>query len=56
MPTYDEYKRFTDAIYTPNVLDEAIGWIQDNLNPDEVYLKDTLDEWALNNGFIREEE
>lgn len=56
MPTYDEYRRFVADIFHPELLDTAINWIQNNLNPHEVYRKEDLEEWALDNGFIKEEE
>lgn len=56
MPTYDEYKGFLLNIFPPELLDTVTDWIQNSLTPDEVYRKEDLEEWALDNGFIKEEE
>ena len=36
-------------------LDEIIEWVKNNLTPEEIYDKDVLEEWALDNGFVEEE-
>jgi hypothetical protein len=37
-----------------SALDHAIDWIAGNLNPDEVFSKSDLEEWAESNGYIKE--
>ena len=34
-------------------IDAVLGWVQDNLNPDEVFSTDELDGWAELNGWVR---
>jgi hypothetical protein len=36
-------------------MDEAVAWISDNLNPDEVFAPAVLETWAEENGYTREE-
>ena len=36
-------------------LDTTIEWIQNNLEPEEVFDEATLKSWAKNNGFVEEE-
>lgn len=34
--------------------DEILDFIDDNLDPGDVFSEDVLKEWALNNGFVEE--
>lgn len=44
-----------DALSIPAYpLDAAVIWIQDNLEPEEVFTLGQLDRWAFDNGFHRE--
>ena len=38
------------------MLDEARSFVSENYSPEEVYDEMILEEWATNNGFVREEE
>ena len=44
--------KFKDLV-TPqdDVLDEFVGWINENLLPEDVFPQTMLDEWAFANGF-----
>lgn len=73
MPSFREEENFGRTVFA-GILDEVIAWIGNNLNPEEVFHKDDLmewadehsvgdlvdedrlEEWALENGFIKEEE
>ena len=35
-------------------LDIAIGWIQDNLEPDDIFLDKVLAAWAESNGYTKD--
>ena len=52
-----ENDTFADAIIRLPAypLDEAVTWIQDHLEPWQVFTHDQLSEWAKNNGFVEEE-
>lgn len=64
MPTGNQDKLFAEEMaasvdettvkMSSSSLDNAISWIQDNLEPDDVFTKEQLIEWADNNGFIKE--
>ena len=34
------------------LLDDAVNWIQNCLEPDDVFTNEQLTEWAKNNGFV----
>jgi len=36
-------------------LDEAIDWIANELNPDDVFTDDKLERWAESNGYSKTE-
>ena len=64
MPTGNQDKLFAEEMaasvdeatvkMSSSSLDNAISWIQYNLEPDDVFTKEQLIEWADNNGFIKE--
>lgn len=52
MPTYNEEKSFIEAVIGRSILDDAIEWIRENLNPEDVFPAKELDSWAEDNGYI----
>jgi hypothetical protein len=44
---------FIKAVISPQLLEEAISWIQDNISPEEVFADAQLAAWAESNGFIK---
>ena len=56
MASYKENKQFLSSVINENLLDEAINWIKSNMNPDDVFDEDQLEEWAKDNGFVESEE
>ena len=46
-----EREAFVDSLISSNLLDLAIDWIGDNIDPAEVFDKKVLDQWAWDNGF-----
>lgn len=64
MPTGTQDKRFAEEMaanidetivkMSSSSLDNAISWIQDELEPDDVFTVKQLTEWAENNGFIKQ--
>lgn len=45
MPTSKQYDNFTSSV-TGDLLDDTIAWIQDNLEPEEVFTDSKLTDWA----------
>lgn len=43
------------ALLVDAIISECIDFIRDNLEPEEVFSDDELADWALSNGFVREE-
>lgn len=56
MATYNENKDFLRAMIPEDLLDEAIDWINDHMEPEEVFKNSALEDWAEENGFVKEEE
>lgn len=48
-------QQFGKELVGDDLLNRAVEYIRDNLNPDEVYDVLDLEEWAVNNGFKKEE-
>lgn len=46
-----EERSFRDAIANPSALDNAISWIGANLNPEDIFSDEDLNDWALKHGF-----
>lgn len=53
--TPKQRKELNECVSVTVELDEdaVLGWVQDNLNPDEVFSTDELDGWAEKNGWVR---
>ena len=49
-----ENKAFSEAIFPRYPLDEAISWIQSNMEPEDVFSDEKLEEWARESGFTQE--
>ena len=46
---------FILEVIPSDLLEAVIDWINDNLTPDEVFDEYELEDWAEDNGFVREE-
>ena len=55
MAGYRENKEFKDDIFG-NILDDAINWIQSNLQPEDVFDEEKLKDWAEDNGYVKSED
>lgn len=55
MATTRENDEFIKDIIATYPLDEAINWINQNLEPAEVFDDEVLRDWAEANGFIEDE-
>jgi hypothetical protein len=57
MITRNDERMFKDMVTSDipdSILHSAINWIKDNLNPDDVFEDDKLEEWAKENGFVED--
>ena len=46
---------FLDSVIGLNLLEEALDFIRDNFSAEEVYGKDVMKDWALDNEFVSKE-
>lgn len=53
MPTYKQCEAFAETIISSSLLTDSIDWIAENLSPEEVFSIEDLEEWALENEFVR---
>lgn len=51
MTSSKQNKEFTESILPTWPLDQAIEWIQEHMKPEEVFMDDKLETWAINNGW-----
>lgn len=51
MTSSQQDKAFLEEVIPTNLLDSAIDWISNNLEPGDVFSKDQLREWARANDF-----
>jgi len=56
MVSWRDNKNFVNSVLGSNVLEDAVEWIKNNLQPDEVFTEDELGTWAYENGFLKEED
>ena len=55
MTTRTQDAGFIDYMITPMFLENAIRWIADNMEPEDVFSDTQLAAWAEANGFIQED-
>ena len=58
MASYRENTKAMSDIFPSDILDQFIDfdWITENMPVDDVYDESVLGEWALSNGYKKEEE
>lgn len=62
MPTQREDSEFAEVMrdsvdevkMSSSSLDNAIDWISNHMNPDEIFSEKQLKEWAESNGYTKE--
>jgi hypothetical protein len=54
MTTAAEDKQFIESVISPYLLEEAIAWIAKNIEPEGVFSKKALIQWAENEGMTKE--
>ena len=55
MTTVTEDRNFIEYVINQHLLEKSIDWISVYLEPEDVFSKDQLREWANDNGMIEEE-
>ena len=59
MLTYKDEAQFweacTESLRNERLLKDAIAWIRENMTPEDVFDNESLDTWANNNGYVKEE-
>lgn len=54
MPSTKDNEKFRDSLFIgKSLLDDALDWIRENMQPDEVFGDNELSEWAEENGFVK---
>jgi len=53
MASLESRKRFIASVIPDDLLDEVIGWIAENMEPENVFDKSRLDDWAMDNDYIK---
>ena len=57
MPSSNENQKFAKGIIdVDSLLDNAIDWIQCNMSAEDVFPKESLAEWAEENGYVKAED
>ena len=54
--TLSTIREFKEAVIGDSILHDSIDFIGSNLDPEEVFDQERLEEWAYSNGFTKEEE
>lgn len=44
---------FRDALISTTFLEEAIDWINKNMNPEDIFDSSSLNNWAVENGYLK---
>ena len=56
MTTRSEKSQFIESIVSSDLLDNAIEWIQNNMEPYEIFTDEQLGNWAEGHDFVRKDE
>jgi len=54
--TSNEDQDFLRAMVSETLLEQAAEYIADNFEPEDVYPKQKLRDWAIDNGFVEKSE
>jgi hypothetical protein len=54
--TVKQDREFSESLFDGSKLQEAIDWIQDHLEPEEVFTDSQLEAWAERAGFEKGQE
>lgn len=53
--TTDQDRKFIADVISNTLLEDAIQHIKDNFSPADIFNENELEDWAENNGYIKEE-
>jgi hypothetical protein len=53
MTTTIQDRQFINAVIGKSLLEEAIQWIRDNMEPEDVFSQEQLEDWAGGCGFAK---
>ena len=51
---FRQQQGFWETLYSSSALGDAIEWITGQFNPEDIFDEKQLEEWALDNGFVKE--
>jgi hypothetical protein len=54
--TSNQDRAFLSELFSSELLEQAMQFIVDNFEPEELYGLDTMKEWADDNGYIQDPE
>ena len=54
--TTSQDRAFLSELFSSELLEQAMQFIADNFEPEDIFEKDYLKEWAENNGYIQDPE
>lgn len=54
MTTFKQDQKFMKDMIPQSFLEDAIDWIKNNMNPEDVFPPSDLEIWAKDSGFIKE--
>jgi hypothetical protein len=52
MTTASQDRQFLTEVVGTRLLEEAIDWIKNNLEPEDVFSDEKLHQWATNNDYV----
>lgn len=57
MPSASQDNAFAESVLNYSVsLDNAIDWIRDNLDPEDVFSTTQLEKWAESEGYVKKDD
>jgi hypothetical protein len=54
-PTTYQQQDFIKDVIPSNLLDDAVIWVGNNMSPDQIFPKEILHNWAVENGYSKEQ-
>jgi hypothetical protein len=51
--TYLQSRNFMENLFSGS-LEKSIEWIQNNMEPEEVFNQNQLEDWAKENGYVKD--
>lgn len=53
--TYKQDQAFLESMIDSGFLERALDWISHNMSPEDVFTESALENWADENGYVKEE-